>query len=101
MIITGTAKMTSNASKDGRRIKRFASGKGKVFSPASTAMQKIREEDVLKDFKEFKRNRASPNTDHPAATKAGWGNPGYHFSKKEKARIGFYKDFTLTRTGLL
>lgn len=57
MTITGKAKMASNTSKDGRKIKRFALGKGEVFSRPSTAMKKLREEDVLKDFKEFKRNR--------------------------------------------
>lgn len=57
MTITGTAKMTSNISRNGRKIKRFDSGKWKVFSRTSTAMKKLRGEDVLKDFKEFKRNR--------------------------------------------
>ncbi len=58
MTIAGTAKMASNISKNGRRLKRFASGKGKAFSRQSATIKKLREEDVLKDFKEFKRNRA-------------------------------------------
>ncbi|HOW58975.1 MAG TPA: hypothetical protein PLO78_04535 [Candidatus Omnitrophota bacterium] len=40
------------------KINKLASEKGKIFLAPKAALKKIREEDVLKDFKEFKRKRA-------------------------------------------
>ena len=45
------------SSEEWQMIKRVALERGKVFLRTTAAMKKLCEEDVIKDFKEFKRNR--------------------------------------------
>ncbi len=46
------------SAREWRKIEKLASEKGKIFLTPEAALKKLCESDVLKDFKEFKRNRA-------------------------------------------
>lgn len=46
------------SAKEWRKIEKLASEKGKIFLAPNAALNKLRENDVLRDFKEFKRSRA-------------------------------------------
>jgi hypothetical protein len=49
---------SSYSASEWRKIRKLASEKGKIFFTPNAALKKLCESDVLKDFKEFKRNRA-------------------------------------------